>query len=134
VPYMQSLMLDANTFFGPAGPFDGPALAAQLGDASTVADGVERLGLVEVYRERLGASHAAALVDFLSTLPPSLDRALVAGLRSALERGLRTQFTWRPGAAFELQTWETATQEGDEWVGLVNILLVSPEPPEPVSG
>jgi hypothetical protein len=71
--------------------------------------------------------YADALREFLATVPRSLDAAIVAGMRSALERGVRAQLTWQPGYDFELRAWEVTS--GSE--GLVNLHLTTPHPVEP---
>lgn len=75
----------------------------------------------------LEPDQAEELRRFFTQLPRSLDAAVLAGLRSALERGLRTQVTWQPGYDFELRAWEVS--EGD--AGVLNLHVLSPHPDEP---
>ena len=106
MPYMQSAILRANEVFARLDGFEP-----------------ESLGLLDV----LEPDQADALRAFLDALPPGLDAAILAGLRSALERGVRTQFTWRPAYEFELRAWEVS--EGS--AGVLNMVISSPHPEEP---
>ena len=129
VPYVVAFIEQANQIFGPPGEFDPGGLLRALEGVDSVREGIERfelLGAIEKEEQQRVAE------EFIRLLPPSLDAAILAALRSALERGLRTQFTWKPGYAFEVTMWESSKFEHEEsrWVGLVNILIVSPDPPE----
>jgi hypothetical protein len=126
MPYVVASILRANEVFSRLDGFEGRALLPEFADASTVLEGAEQLGLFEV----LGDDDAVVLRDFLATMPASMDAAILAGLRSALERGVRAQFTWQPGYDFELRIWERS--EGSE--GVVNFHVLSPEPPETPRG
>lgn len=128
MPYVVAFIGQANQIFGPAGEWDPQALLDALEGIESVRDGIERFELLGAI-ERDDQRQVAA--EFLQLLPRSLDAAILAALRSALERGLRTQFTWKPGYAFELCLWESTKQEAEgRWVGLVNIMIISPDPPE----
>ena len=129
MPYVVAFIEQANQIFGPLGDFDPEALLRALEGVESVGEGIERfelLGAIEKEEQQRVAE------QFIRLLPPSLDAAILAALRSALERGLPTQFTWKPGYAFEVSLWESSKYEEEEgrWVGLVNILIVSPDPPE----
>jgi hypothetical protein len=124
---MIASVLRANEVFAGLEGFDPVDLIEAMGDAETLLAVGEALGLFDV----LPIEQADALRAFLGDVPASLDAAAVAGLRSALGRGLRTQLTWQPGYAFELRAWEVTEESGEEWAGLVNLHLVTPEPVEP---
>ena len=129
MPYVVAFIEQANQIFGPLGDFDPEALLRALEGVESVGEGIERfelLGAIEKEEQQRVAE------QFIRLLPPSLDAAILAALRSALERGRPTQFTWKPGYAFEVGLWESSKYEEEEgrWVGLVNILIVSPDPPE----
>ena len=126
VPYVVAFIEQANQIFGPPGAFDPQALLDALDGVESVREGIERFGAIEKEEQQRVAA------EFIRLLPPSLDAAILAALRSALGRGLRTQFTWKPGYAFEVTLWESSKfeEEDGKWVGLVNILIVSPDPPE----
>ncbi len=129
MPYVVAFIEQANQIFSaPGDAFDPQGLLRALDGVESVGEGVQRfelLGAIESEAQQRVAE------EFIRLLPPSLDAAILAALRSALERGLRTQFTWKPGYAFEVGLWESSKQESDgRWVGLVNILIVSPDPPE----
>ena len=129
MPYVVAFIEQANQIFGPLGDFDPEALLRALEGVESVGEGIERfelLGAIEKEEQQRVAE------QFIRLLPASLDAAILAALRSALERGLPTQFTWKPGYAFEVCLWESSKYEEEDgrWVGLVNILIVSPDPPE----
>lgn len=123
MPYMQSAILRANEVFARLDGFEPESLLEAIGEARGIRDGAESLGLLDV----LEPDQADALRAFLDALPPGLDAAILAGLRSALERGVRTQFTWRPAYEFELRAWEVS--EGS--AGVLNMVISSPHPEEP---
>jgi hypothetical protein len=129
VPYVVAFIEQANQIFGPTEGFDAEALARMLEGVDSVRDAVERFELLDAIE---GDQNRAVAAEFLQLLPPSLDAAVLAVVRSALARGLPIQFTWKPGYAFELGLWESSLHEEDKgrWVGLVNVLIVSPDPPE----
>lgn len=128
MPYIVASILRANEIFAPLEGFNPEALLGALREVETVREGIELLGLTDAIEY---PGNAEVLIEFLDGLPPSLDASILAGLRSALSRGLRTQFTWKPGYAFDLTLWESSDQLADgKWVGLVNFLIVSPDPVE----
>lgn len=129
MPYVVAFIEQANQIFGaPGDAFDPQALLRALDGVESVAEGIERFELLAAIEHE---EQQRVAEEFIRLLPPSLDAAIMAALRSALERGLRTQFTWKPGYAFEVDLWESSKEEGDgRWVGLVNIMIVSPDPPE----
>ena len=123
MPFMVASVLRTNEVFGALEGFSPGDLLDAIGDARTVLDVGEALGLFDV----LPVEQAAALKEFLTTIPGSLDAAMIGGMRNALERGVRAQLTWQPGYDFELRAWEVS--EGSD--GLVNLQLLTPHPPEP---
>ena len=118
---MKSILY-ANEVFASLDAFEPEALLEVIGDVETVLDGADALGLFDVLDE----DNAAFLRDFFASVPPALDAAVLAGMRSALSRGVRTQITWQPGYDFELRAWEAS--EGSH--GLFNVHILSPHPPE----
>jgi hypothetical protein len=134
VPYIVAFIQQANQLFDPPGDWNPEALLESLEGVDTVMDGIEQFGLLDAIQRREYHDSARAIV---SQLPPSLDAAVLAVLRSALSRGLKTQFTWKPAYAFELDIWESSRFEADAkakgggaWVGLVNVMILSPDPVE----
>ena len=127
MPYIVASILRANEVFARVDGFEPDALLAAIDGAPTLLDGAERLELFSV----LDADNAEVLREFFTAVPPALDAAILAGLRSALSRGVRVQFSWQPGYEFELRAWERS--EGS--FGVANFHILSPEPPEvaPVS-
>lgn len=122
MPFMVASVLRTNEVFGQLEGFLPEDLLEKIEGAATIREVGERLGLFDV----LEPDQAEALKEFLGTVPPSLDAAILAGLRSALDRGVRSQLTWQPGYDFELRAWEVS--EGSD--GLVNLQLLTPHPPE----
>ena len=125
MPFMIASVLQANEVFGSLEHFNPEGLIEDIGSAETLVAVGEALSLFDV----LPTEQADALKLFLADVPASLDAAMVAGLRNALGRGLRTQLTWQPGYEFELRAWEVS--EGS--AGLVNLHLVTPHPEEPAA-
>ena len=122
MPYVVKSILRANEVFANLDAFEPEALLDAISEAETVLDGAEALGLFDVLDE----DNAMSLRDFFASVPPALDAAVLAGMRSALSRGVRTQITWQPGYDFELRAWEAS--EGSH--GLLNIHILSPHPLE----
>ena len=123
MPYMEASILRANEFFSAVDGFDPEGLMAAIGDAGTLLEGAENLGLFDV----IGSQYGNVLRDFFTLMPPSLDAAILAGLRSALGRGVRVQFMWQPGYDFEMRAWEIS--EGTD--GALHFHILSPHPREP---
>ncbi len=122
MPYAVRSMLRVNEVLATLEGFEPEALLAAIAGADTVLDGADALGLFDV----LDAENADSLRRFFGSVPASLDAAVLAGIRSALGRGVRIQVTWQPGYDFELRLWEAS--EGSS--GLFNIHVLSPHPPE----
>lgn len=121
---MSMVLAKVNEVFAPTANFGPGELLEALGDAETVGQAAERLGVHDV----VAPDWQQPLLDFLATVPPSIDAAGMAAVRSALERGVRVTVTWMPDYAFGLRVWEVARLEGGEWVGMVNIQINSRDP------
>lgn len=128
MPHSDPFILGANALFAPANDesFDPGGHLDTLHGATDIDHGAELLGIYDV----LPADQAALLRDFLAAIPPSLHAAVLGALRSALSRGLRTQFTWQPGYDTEVRVWEVSDQTEVGWRGMVNVFLTTPHPPE----
>jgi hypothetical protein len=124
VPYSIASLQYANEQFGPLEGFRPDEMLALVEGIETVAEGLTALGALG--GGVVSDGNADGLRELLADLPPSLDQMILAALRSALRRGLRTQVTWKPGYDFELQAWESS--DGDQ--GLLNLLVISPHPRE----
>lgn len=125
MPFLVASVLRTNELFSGLETFHPDQLRTKMGGAETVLQIGENLELFNDLSEDL----ANDLKHFLGTIPASLDAALVAGVRNALGRDLRSQLTWQPGYEFELRVWEVSDGE----FGLANFLLVTPHPEETVS-
>lgn len=124
MPYLVGSILRANELLAPSEGFEPDAFRAPLDDAVNLLDGAERLALFDVLPDD---EHRDALREFLGTIPPALDAAILGAVRDALTRGVRTQLSWQPGYDFEVRLWEQ-TAEAD---GVLNVHVVSPVPDEP---
>ena len=129
MPFLIESVLLGNELFGPSdqnpehdGGFNAEQLLGLIAEASTIREAAEALGLLATLSEE----KAANMVDFLNSIPASLDAALLAGARSALDRNLRVQLSWEPAYDFQLRAWEVSV--GD--AGLCNLHLMSPHPYE----
>lgn len=122
MPYIVASILRANEVFARLEGFEPDVSLAAIEGAPTPLDGDERLELFSV----LDDANARVLRDFFTEVPSKLDAAILAGLRDALTRGVRVQFSWQPGYDFELRAWERT----DGSAGVVNFHILSPEPPE----
>jgi hypothetical protein len=125
---MTDTILLVNEVFAGLHNFAPDTLIESLADAATIGDAAEILHLIDV----LPAEQQDPMRAFLASIPPAIDVAMVAAVRSALDRGLRVAISWQPGYDFELRIWDVSGPDGDgkPWVGLVNVHLVSPHPVE----
>jgi hypothetical protein len=122
MPYLAEAIARANEVFAPATDFAPSALLEGFENTSTVQEAASTLGLLDVLDEEQRQSMA----DFLATIPPAINAAIMAATRDALARGVRVMFSWQPGYDFELRVWEVA--EGAR--GMVNLHVTSPHPIE----
>jgi hypothetical protein len=122
MPYLTDTILMAQEAFGKLENFQPNALLDALGDASTIVEGAETLGLIDV----LPVEQQDPMRSFLASIPPAVDAGMMAAIRSALRRGLRVQISWQPAYDFELRVWDVS--EGTH--GMVNVHLGSPHPVE----
>ncbi len=124
--YGTMMVLRLNELVGRIEDFEPQGLQRLVEQHDTILAAAESADLFAV----LPDDQAEALRAFLDTIPASIDAAVLAALRSGLERGVRAQFTWAPAYDFEVRIWESS----DGANGLLNIYLASPHPPEPGSG
>jgi hypothetical protein len=122
--YMSMVLAKVNEVFAATASFAPSDLVDALGDVETVAQAADRLG----YHDVVAPEWQQPLLDFLATIPPSIDAAGMAAARSALERGLRVTVTWMPDYAFGLRVWEVSKTDDTGWVGMVNVQINSPDP------
>lgn len=127
MPYMEKALLKATQKLGSVENFYPEKLLNDLGDADTVLAGALNLKIFDA----LDGDDALveALIAHFEKLPPALDAAILAGIRSALQRGLRTQVLWQPAYDFELRVWEVS--DDARTTGTLTIHILSPHPEEP---
>jgi len=118
VPHAIRLVHKANRLLDGLDPNASRRARRVLASASSVLDAVERAGLLEDLGEAADAEARAAL----AALPPSVDTALLAVLKGALERRLPVVIQWKPGAFVDLQVWEAV----DGKAGHVGVMLTTP--------
>jgi hypothetical protein len=128
MPHSTGFILSANALFAPLDDeeFGPEGHLETLQDVVDIDEGAERLGLYAV----LSPAEGVLLRGFLAAVPGAMHAAVVGAVRSALSRGLRTQFTWQPGYDHELRLWEVSEETEAGWEGLVNVFLITPHPPE----
>ena len=122
--YMSMVLAKVNEVFAATATFAPEDLASALEGVETVAQAAELLEFQSV----VVAEWQGPLMQFLTTIPPSIDAAAIAAARSAVDRGLRVTVTWAPDYAFGLRVWEVSRFEDDAWVGMVNVQISSQDP------
>lgn len=122
--YMSVVLAKANEVFAPTQDFAPSDLAGLLSDAGNMAQAAELLGLEDIVE----AEWQGVMRDFLASVPPAIDAAAMAAIRSALDRGVRVTLTWEPAYAFGLHVWEVSRAEDRGWVGMVNVHITSRDP------
>ncbi|MDQ1467751.1 MAG: hypothetical protein QOH10_2166 [Actinomycetota bacterium] len=123
--YMAKAILAAQEVFGKLSGFEPESLLEILADVETVRESAEILGLMDV----LDTEWQDPMREFLTSIPPAIDVAMMAVIRSSLARGLQTGISWQPGYAFELRVWDVSGQDAEgQPRGMVNLHLVSPDP------
>ena len=124
MPYAIQPIPFLNELFGPAGEFQPEPVLEILRGVESVLEGLDAFNALDP--DLITGPNAEAFRDLAAALPPALDRMILAALRSAVSRGVRTQITWKPGYDFELSAWESS--EGS--AGMLNLVIVSPHPRE----
>jgi hypothetical protein len=127
MPYMEKSLLHATQVFAPLEGFDPKGLLDVLGGVDNLLDGATKMGIFDAVSD--DPRYADALRVHFEKLPPSIGACILAGLRSALERGLRTQFIWKPAYDFELTMWEVSDK--GQAPGTLTFQILSPHPDEP---
>jgi hypothetical protein len=120
--YMAETMAKVNEVFAATQNFHPGELLDTFQSAETVGQAAEMLGLLAV----LDPEQQGPMTEFLASIPPAIDAAIVAVARNALQRGLRVTYTWQPGYDFELRVWDVAFEHR----GMVNVHVSSPHPQE----
>lgn len=126
--FMAETILLANETFGRLNDFNPNSLLDQLKDTHSLLESAEKLGLIAV----LDPEQQQPMRVFLGSIPPAVDAAALAAVRSALGRGLRVGVSWQPGYDFELRVWDVSKEQQPNapWRGMVNVHLSSPHPEE----
>jgi hypothetical protein len=118
MPYGLSALHRANRSLDGLDPDLHEAARSVVAQASTVLEAWEGAGLFDHVDE----SRRDEIRSALTALPPAIDAALIATLKSALDRQLAVVVQWKPGMSCELQVWEAI----DGTAGHIGILLITP--------
>jgi hypothetical protein len=86
--------------------------------SSTLTEVLDKVGGFDVPGVS-DADHARRAMD---ALPPSVGAAVLAALRSAVDRDLPVVIQWKPGVASEAQVWEVV----EDGAGQIGVLIVTP--------
>jgi hypothetical protein len=108
----------ANRLLDGTDPVAQTAALRAVSEASSVLDAAQRAGLFE----GLSGPGKKEARSALAALPASVDAALLAVLRGALERTLPVVLQWKPGSHIELQIWEAVEDD----VGHIGVMLITP--------
>ena len=128
MPYHHPVIFSVNRKLTKRGSKYSPAqLRADIGDSTTLADMLPNLLAKELGDGSLTEADIDGLVQFADTMPATIDVAIVAAVKQALEDGYWVHVTWQQGVAWELRTWALAPEAGAER-GVLNLFLISPNP------
>jgi hypothetical protein len=133
VPYHHPVMFSVNRKLTKrGGKYDPGQLRSDIGDSTSLVDALPRLLAKELDNGSLVDAEIGALLQFAAEMPASIDVAIVAAVKQALEDGYWVHVTWQPGVDWELRTWALAPDAGAER-GVLNLFLISPNPEAPLS-
>jgi hypothetical protein len=118
MPHVAELIYRANRLLDGTDANTRNAALDAVGGSKTVLQAIKRAGLLK----QLTPEAKTQANEGLSALPAAVDQALLAVLKSALEREMPLVLQWKPGSSVELQVWEAA----DGNVGHIGVLLITP--------
>jgi hypothetical protein len=128
VPYHHPVIFSVNRKLTKRGPKYSPAqLRADIGESTTLLEVLPKLLAKELDDGSLDHDHINGLLQFAESMPATIDVAVVAAVKQALEDGYWVHVTWQEGVAWELRTWALAPDAGAER-GVLNLFLISPNP------
>jgi hypothetical protein len=125
MPLKHDAIFLLNRKFTKLGNYDAPGLRDQIGAATTLLEVADALHLVD--ESKLDQEQLAELLTFIDSMPNSLDVAMVAALKQALEDGYWVQLTWQPAVAWELRMWAISDVSAPD-KGVLNLFILSPNP------
>ncbi|HVA09358.1 MAG TPA: hypothetical protein VNG12_21710 [Acidimicrobiales bacterium] len=118
MPAAQQVTTKSNTMLGGSDADGQQDIIEALTGASSVREAAERVHLLDGMDEKL-AEEARAVLD---RLPKSVDQAILAALRSGVERGATTTVGWEEGEDIAVRVSESG--EGDDH--RVHVLVITP--------
>ena len=118
MPHVAQVIHRANRLLDGTDPVAQTGALIAVTGASSVLDAAQRAGLFEGLN---GPGNMEAR-SALAALPGSVDAALLAVLKGALERTLPVVLQWKPGPYIELQIWEAVEDD----VGHIGVMLITP--------
>jgi hypothetical protein len=118
MPAAGPIKREARRFLDGNSREDQEAAHLAVTGASSVREAIERVGLLDA----LDDPDVAESLAVLNALPQAVDRALLATLGSALERGVPVDLDWREAGFIGLHIKEVG--QGD--AGQVEIVLLTP--------
>ena len=127
--YIARAMLAANQMFGPLTDYDPGMIAERAGNAETLGEAVQQLGLYD----HVPADVHPVMQEFFAHIPEAVDAAIMGAARSAVARGMRVSFVWQEAASYEVRIWEVSREDVGPEGGLVTIFIRSIEPERPTS-
>ena len=128
MPLKHAAIFYLNRKFTKIGNYDSGALRDTIGEARTLLEVAGNLGLAQ--EERLDQEQLAQLLEFVDSMPNTLDVAMVAALKQALEDGYWVQLTWQPAVDWELRAWAVESESAEDR-GVLNLFVLSPNPDAP---
>ena len=127
MPYHHPVLFSLNRGFSKRDDrYQPDELLERLDNSTTLLEAVPRLLAEEVEQGRLGPEQITGLLQFAEEMPASIDVAIVAAVRQALQDGYSIQITWQPAVDWELRTW-AVKPETSEVRGVLNLFILSPD-------
>ena len=128
MPYHHPVIFSINRKLTKRGDKYIPAqFRADIGASTTLAEVLPKLLAKELGNGSLTDAHINRLLQFAESMPATIDVAMVAAVKQALEDGYWVHVTWQEGVAWELRTWALPPDAGAER-GVLNLFLISPNP------
>jgi hypothetical protein len=128
MPLKHAAIFYINRKFSKIGNYDPGALLDTIGGSTTLIELAGSLGLAE--EAKLDQEQVSELLQFIDSMPDTLDVAMVAAIKQALRDGYWVQLTWQPAVDWELRMWALHDDRGAQ-SGVLNLFVLSPNPDAP---